>query len=79
MKKENPQAHRFGNVIIYPVRYSFILHNERRNKLPHRVNEHFIRDDNDLYNTREYILNNPLKWFFDEDNLKRDCSIWEYS
>jgi len=43
------------------------------------VNEHFIRDDNDLYNTREYILNNPLKWFFDEDNLKRDCSIWEYS
>jgi REP element-mobilizing transposase RayT len=41
--------------------------------------EHIIRDDNDLYNTREYILNNPLTWFFDEENLKRDCAVKESS
>jgi REP element-mobilizing transposase RayT len=32
--------------------------------------EHIIRDDNDLNNTGEYILNNPLKWSFDEENLR---------
>jgi REP element-mobilizing transposase RayT len=37
--------------------------------------EHIIRDDNDLHNTREYILNNPLKWFFDEENLNRDRAV----
>ena len=31
--------------------------------------EHIIRDDKDLNNTREYILNNPLTWFFDQENL----------
>ena len=37
--------------------------------------EHIIRDDNDLHNTREYILNNPLKWFFDEENLNKDRAV----
>jgi len=37
--------------------------------------EHIIRDDNDFNNIREYIFNNPLKWFFDEENLKRDYTI----
>ena len=28
--------------------------------------EHIIRDDRDLLNTRQYILNNPLKWILTE-------------
>ena len=30
--------------------------------------EHVIRDENDLLETREYILHNPLKWELDEEN-----------
>ena len=30
--------------------------------------EHVIRDENDLKNTREYILNNTLRWAFDKNN-----------
>jgi putative transposase len=37
--------------------------------------EHIVRDDNDLHNTREYIFNNPLQWYFDEENLNRNCAI----
>ncbi len=28
--------------------------------------EHILRNENDLYNTRNYIQNNPLKWELDE-------------
>ncbi|HPG39225.1 MAG TPA: transposase [bacterium] len=31
--------------------------------------EHIIRDDNDLNHIREYIVNNPLGWGTDEENL----------
>ena len=41
--------------------------------------EHIIRDDHDLNNTREYILNNPIKWSFDEENLNRYCAVKESS
>ena len=30
--------------------------------------EHIIQNNKDLNNIREYILNNPLKWWFDEEN-----------
>jgi putative transposase len=30
--------------------------------------EHIIRTEKDLQNTREYIINNPLKWSFEKDN-----------
>ena len=30
--------------------------------------EHIIRNDNELYRTREYIVNNPLKWELDKEN-----------
>jgi len=33
-----------------------------------RYYEHVIRDDRDLINIRDYIINNPLKWFFDNEN-----------
>ena len=32
--------------------------------------EHIIRDENELNKTREYIVNNPLKWELDEENPK---------
>jgi putative transposase len=37
------------------------------NIIPHRVNEHIIRDDKDLNNTRDYIENNVLKWSDDKE------------
>jgi REP element-mobilizing transposase RayT len=30
--------------------------------------EHIIRNEKDLQNTREYIINNPLQWAFDNEN-----------
>jgi REP element-mobilizing transposase RayT len=33
--------------------------------------EHIVRDDEDLNNITEYILNNPLQWSLDEENPKR--------
>jgi putative transposase len=35
-----------------------------------RFYEHIIRDERDLQNTRDYIINNPIKWFYDEENIK---------
>ena len=43
-------------------------------KLCHRnYYEHIIRNENDLNEIREYIINNPLKWELDKDNPKN----WE--
>jgi len=33
--------------------------------------EHVIRNDNDLNQIREYIINNPLKWELDDENPQR--------
>ena len=33
--------------------------------------EHIIRNDEDLYRIREYIMNNILQWELDEDNPNR--------
>jgi putative transposase len=30
--------------------------------------DHIIRNEKELQNVREYILNNPIKWFFDDEN-----------
>lgn len=30
--------------------------------------EHIIRDEKDLQNTRDYIINNPIKWLYDKEN-----------
>ncbi len=30
--------------------------------------EHIIRNEEDLFRIREYILNNPLQWELDEEN-----------
>ncbi|MGD1043949.1 MAG: transposase [Bacteroidota bacterium] len=34
--------------------------------------EHIIRDDKDMNTIREYIVNNPLQWAVDKENLSRD-------
>ncbi|MBX3043465.1 MAG: transposase [Ignavibacteriae bacterium] len=31
--------------------------------------DHIIRNENSLYNIRQYILNNPLNWNDDENNI----------
>jgi REP element-mobilizing transposase RayT len=33
--------------------------------------EHIIRNEKDLQNTRDYIINNPVKWLYDEENIDR--------
>ena len=33
-----------------------------------RFHDHIIRDGDDLDRIREYIIDNPLKWYLDEDN-----------
>lgn len=32
--------------------------------------DHIIRNDKSLYRIREYIINNPINWFEDEENKK---------
>jgi len=45
-------------------------------KIPHayiwqkRFYDHIIRNEKDLNNIRDYIINNPLKWSLDEENPK---------
>jgi REP element-mobilizing transposase RayT len=34
----------------------------------HNYYEHIIRNDNELYIIREYIVNNPLQWELDTEN-----------
>ena len=36
--------------------------------------EHIIRNDKDLNNIRDYIINNPMQWHMDEENLHRGDS-----
>jgi len=33
--------------------------------------EHIVRDDDDLARIRQYIADNPARWYEDEDNLRR--------
>ncbi len=33
--------------------------------------EHIIRDEIELNNIRAYIINNPIKWFYDDENASR--------
>lgn len=33
--------------------------------------EHIIRNENELNKIREYIINNPMKWESDDENLKK--------
>jgi putative transposase len=37
--------------------------------------EHIIRDDKDLNNIRDYIVNNPIQWFYDDENPDKRRNI----
>ena len=39
-----------------------------------RYYEHIVRGENDLWDTVQYIRNNPLKWQFDKENPDRIMS-----
>lgn len=34
----------------------------------HNYYEHVIRDEEELHNVRQYVINNPLQWAFDQEN-----------
>ena len=40
-----------------------------------RFYEHIIRSDKELNNIREYIVNNPMQWNVDEENLMKDVKF----
>ncbi|MFQ5680547.1 MAG: transposase [Candidatus Omnitrophota bacterium] len=37
--------------------------------------EHIIRDERDLSRIREYIINNPVNWNMDENNIKNKVTV----
>ena len=37
--------------------------------------DHIIRDENDLNQIREYIMNNPLQWALDNENPKQCLQV----
>ena len=46
------------------------LCNTKSNRLWQRnYYEHVIRNEKELNNLREYIMNNPLKWSMDKENM----------
>ena len=38
--------------------------------------EHIIRNENELNEIREYIINNPMRWEFDRENVCDDSSTF---
>jgi hypothetical protein len=40
--------------------------------------EHIIRNEEDHFRIREYILNNPLQWELDEENPERKIRLNQY-
>ena len=38
--------------------------------------EHVIRNEDDMYEIREYIVNNPLKWDLDSENPNNAGATW---
>jgi REP element-mobilizing transposase RayT len=46
--------------------------------------EHIVRNDDELFRIRDYIVNNPMQWKMDRENplrtsdrLKRKAEAWE--
>jgi len=37
--------------------------------------EHVIRNETDLNDIRQYILDNPVKWDMDEENANRNTTV----
>ena len=46
------------------------IENTKLNIWQRNYYEHVIRNEDDLNQTREYILNNPINWEDDENNIK---------
>ncbi|MBU0508828.1 hypothetical protein KKH27_08345, partial [bacterium] len=54
----------------FKARTTLHIHREADPHFAYQRNyhEHVIRDDEDLYNIRKYIQENPLKWTLDKEN-----------
>lgn len=40
-----------------------------------RYYDHIIRNEKELYNIRRYIVENPLKWAFEKNNIENICEM----
>ena len=75
LRKQNQFQHTIPSSIGSIIRTykSAVTHWCKENSYEHfkwqrNFYEHIIRDENDLNQTREYIINNPLKWALDEEH-----------
>ena len=75
---------RLGQIIAY-FKYQTTKHINKLLRMPAKkiwqrnYYEHVIRNDQSLYNIRNYIVNNQLKWNKDVENLKsEDKNIKDY-
>jgi len=70
------QKKTLGQIAAYYKYQTTKMINELRNTPGRRIwqhndYEHVVRDEDDLNQIREYILSNPLKWEFDEEDPDR--------
>ncbi len=74
-KTNNPILSRnsLSNIIRqYKSRVSYEIHKIQPDfAWQPRFYEHIIKNEKDLQNIREYIVNNPIKWFYDSENPDR--------
>jgi REP element-mobilizing transposase RayT len=67
------KRHGLTEIIRQLKTFSSIRINKTRNTIGIRVwqrgyYEHIIRNEKELNNIRDYIINNPIKWAYDEEN-----------
>jgi putative transposase len=84
---ETPPLHTLGQIVAFYKYQTTKLINKIRNKLglslwQRNYYDRIIRNDDELNRIREYIVNNPLKWAFDHENLEgkpndEEIKFWE--
>ena len=68
-----PQLHNLGSIIRgFKSAATNRIHTAGGEKFAWqpRFHDHIIRDDSELNRIREYIINNPLMWYYDKANPK---------
>ena len=74
-KTNNPMLSRnsLSNIIRqYKSRVSYEIHKIQSDfAWQPRFYEHIIKSEKELQNIRDYIINNPIKWFYDSENPNR--------
>jgi REP element-mobilizing transposase RayT len=73
IKTENNKKPKLGQIVAYYKYQTTKIINQLRGASPNSVwqrdyYEHIVRNEDDLNEIREYIINNPLKWELDKEN-----------